>query len=284
MPSIESFLVLEDSLTIRLSNAFKRRNKETIENIDKALKDKDFPMAYHYVTQLTYLGIDEEDDYIKFILGSAFLLGQSFVTPIDKTAAREDGLPNDIIDIQANSLRQELEQRTTDKIQTEANGMVASLEEVEFYPKEDEPSSFIDGVMKGSTVVLTSLFVSRMITYGFLVQSEIVGDFTYQVSEILDKKTCPVCRVMHGKTFTVRKSLTQIETILRTVDSQEVAGLAPFPSHSKAGVEILESMSEQELEDAGWSTPPYHPACRGTLVKDGTIKVNTSVVQDFQGE
>ena len=49
----------------------------------------------------------------------------------------------------------------------------------------------------------TQMTTSRLITLGFLSQAETGGTKTYQIDEVLDDKTRPVCQYMNGKTFQV---------------------------------------------------------------------------------
>ena len=87
----------------------------------------------------------------------------------------------------------------------------------------------------------------------------------YRVSEQLDIRTCPVCREMHGKVFSVPTANSKLERWLSVSDPNELKTIATWPNQSEAGVQALRQMNTGDLQGAGWDTPPYHPFCRGLL-------------------
>lgn len=119
--------------------------------------------------------------------------------------------------------------------------------------------------------ITASMTTSRLINFGFLSEAVTMGITTYVVNEVLDDRTCPVCRMMHGKTFKVVDEYSKLMTALSTSDPQELKSIAPWPKQSKAGVAALEGMSNEELQLAGYGSPPYHPRCRGMLDNEGTV-------------
>lgn len=122
-----------------------------------------------------------------------------------------------------------------------------------------------------------NLTTSRLISLGFLSEAVEREITTYQVNEVLDEVTCDVCRMMHGKTFNVVQEYSKIMTALSTTDPQELRNVAPWPKNTKAGLAQLKSMSEDEMQLAGYGSPPYHPRCRGFLAKVGTVTEKTKM-------
>lgn len=114
-----------------------------------------------------------------------------------------------------------------------------------------------------------NLTTSRLIAFGFLSQAS-HSETQYQVNEVLDDKTCPVCQFMHGKVFSVAHEYGKVLSALGTQDPKELADVAPWPDQSKAGIKSLKAMSNVELQTAGYGSPPYHPHCRGFLSIVGT--------------
>lgn len=125
--------------------------------------------------------------------------------------------------------------------------------------------------------VNANLTTSRLISLGFLSEAVEKDITTYQVNEVLDEVTCPVCVAMHGKTFNVVQEYSKIMTALSTTDPQELRNVAPWPKQTKAGLAQLKEMSEDEMQLAGYGSPPYHPRCRGFLVKVGTVTAKTKM-------
>lgn len=94
---------------------------------------------------------------------------------------------------------------------------------------------------------------------------------TFQITEVLDKKTFPICRRMHGKTFKVDRPLARIEQKSTTSDPTEMKAAYPFPKASKVGLRELENLSSGDLAGRGCDTPPIHPSCRGVPQRTGAM-------------
>jgi len=94
---------------------------------------------------------------------------------------------------------------------------------------------------------------------GYLEQAAIE---TFEVIEINDNLTCDYCAAMDGKKFSVA---TARDKIRREVNNgpENVGTLSPFLTTRK--LEDVQSMTAQELQSAGFDTPPYHCHCRGTF-------------------
>ena len=116
-----------------------------------------------------------------------------------------------------------------------------------------------------------NLNTSRLVSFGFLAEARERGLETYDITEELDGRTCPICRRIHGTIFSVDRSLVRLEQQLVTTDPQELKAAWPFPRASKAGLLELEELSAGELQARGWDTPPFHPRCRGVLQRTGTV-------------
>lgn len=83
------------------------------------------------------------------------------------------------------------------------------------------------------------------------------GITSYTVINPLDRKTCPVCRRMHGVIYTVKSAVEYVER-RAGVDSPE--GLKkdfPFPRLNN-----VDNMSMAARRDKGYNLPPYHGRCR----------------------
>lgn len=118
---------------------------------------------------------------------------------------------------------------------------------------------------KTSLTIASSLQMSRMSGYGYLNEARARGQTVYKVNEQLDSRTCPVCRVMNGKTFVVSDALAKLDTQIRLTDPDDLRMLAPFPKKDAASITELQTLSQEQLRARGFDTPPYHPNCRGLL-------------------
>lgn len=135
-------------------------------------------------------------------------------------------------------------------------------------------------VLEGKALIdiNANLTTSRLISLGFLSEAVSKNITTYQVNEVLDDRTCPICQMMHGKTFTVMTEYSKIVTALSTTDPTELKNIAPWPSQKKTNVALLASKSNEDLQAQGLGSPPYHPLCRGYLVTVGTVTEDTPML------
>ena len=116
-----------------------------------------------------------------------------------------------------------------------------------------------------------NLTTSRLVSLGFLAEAGTTGVGSYQVNELLDAKTCRVCQYMHGKTFPIQSEQDRLMQSLSAQDPHDAASTMPWPGQSKDDLADLYSMSNEELQAAGYGSPPYHPGCRGILVMTGSV-------------
>lgn len=133
------------------------------------------------------------------------------------------------------------------------------------------------GLNRGSNYIglAANLHVSRLSTAGFLLESKALGQTTYQISEVMDKLTCPVCARMHGMTFPVSNGLDHLAKVFSIKDPSLLSQVSPWPRQTKAGVASFLNLTPGGLMDAGFHLPPYHPGCRGIVVPVETVPVLT---------
>jgi hypothetical protein len=107
-----------------------------------------------------------------------------------------------------------------------------------------------------------NLMVSRLSSFGFLLEAQYQGIETYEISAILDDHTCPVCEALDGQVFSLQDGIAQAKSIMDAEDADSLRSISPWPSQSKASVATLQNSSAQDLVDGGLSLPPYHAGCR----------------------
>lgn len=71
---------------------------------------------------------------------------------------------------------------------------------------------------------------------------------------------CDYCKSMVGRVFDVEKAAVRLA---KTVEKgfEDTSDLPPFISN-KYSAEEVEEMTDEQLQDAGFESPPYHPECR----------------------
>ena len=138
--------------------------------------------------------------------------------------------------------------------------------------------TFMEGERQVVVRMNSSLHTSRMTQWGHLTEAESLGRSFYEVDEVLDVRTCPVCRTMDGKVFPVATARGRLQFMLSNADSGRdfLKGMNPWPRQTASAVGSLEKLATGELIQNGLDTPPYHPFCRGILRK--TEKVSDVVL------
>ncbi len=161
----------------------------------------------------------------------------------------------------------------------------ANLEKSEVGVQKINPINVIDllnqaavSIGKNAIDVASSLQMSRLAQYGFVSEANARGITTYVINEVLDGRTCPVCRQMHKKEFQVKDALQKLDALIRVTAPEDLKALAPFPKQDAESIKALSTMTSEQLRSHGFDTPPYHPLCRGLL----STKANTPALESPQ--
>ena len=156
----------------------------------------------------------------------------------------------------------------------------ADLEEEVLKAEFDLAAALNDAVDKGGKVAINlgaTLTTSRLVTLGFLSQAKKLGRKTYQVDEVLDDRTCPVCMEMNGTPFDVDRQYDRTLQALAASDPQDLKAIAPWPE-----LDGVAGGDPDELQARGYGAPPYHPGCRGmlSLVDEEEVQVPATEGED----
>ena len=282
-PKIEAVLALEASVGHSIAAGWLPIARAKMAEIGQAVARGRFTDAYDACASLTLTSLVERQRRRLEELGvAAVLLGASRLQPLQLTSLMtgERPLPQ-VIATALDQLTVMLEDDAADRIRTAAANVVALAEETRHQAEMSVFKSELDladalnaavlGNGRGLIDVGANLVTSRLVSYGFLDQALTLNLETYQVTEILDGRHCPVCEFMHGKTFRVAREAARVEQVLQILDPAELRSAAPWPKQDAASLQQLRSMSAGELQAAGFGSPPYHPGCRGQLVPSGTV-------------
>ncbi len=125
--------------------------------------------------------------------------------------------------------------------------------------------SFAEGGAS-SLQMASSLNSSRVATWGFVGESEMMGKLKYKLSAVLDNRTSKFCEFINGHEFEIEDAKELVNRALQAQDPAELRTIQAWPDQSKAGMAEIEGMSTEELVAAGLHIPPYHPYCRTICV------------------
>ena len=89
----------------------------------------------------------------------------------------------------------------------------------------------------------------------------------FEIRAVLDHRTTPICREMHGRVIEVKKAVKMRDALIEAKSPEEVLEIVPWVK-----AEQVEGIDSAHLP-AGMSMPPYHFRCRTrTVALTGTSK------------
>ena len=281
----ENFLILERSLSDRLKKRWAQQFGPIKKRLLAAVKNDDPITAHDIVESLDQLAELHKGmhSYIEYVSTAALLFGASRVRPLNETTLMKGPKRVPPAVKAATKVFEKLLLESRKTIKKIAHQMLNEIERQKVLEHEAElfkadaikdEQYYIDRIQEageGTIDIAASLHTSRLSSYGFLVEAEATNVTEYQIDEVLDSRTCALCNYMHGKTFTVERSLGKVEQVVMVDDPEELKVIAPFFQQTKESLRELHTLSESELQAKGLDMPPFHPGCRGLLAVAGTI-------------
>lgn len=89
---------------------------------------------------------------------------------------------------------------------------------------------------------------------------------TFTIAGPDDNLTCPFCREMLGRSFSLAPELQNLDSMLAT-GPEALATVKPFLKGSMT-LDDLSGMDDSTIQDLGFALPPYHPHCRHRLIAE----------------
>jgi len=291
MPKISAYLDLEKGLKAKLKSKMDKHIKAKAAKIGGRLSRGNIPGALEVVNTIDmsvcYVGMNK---YLRQHATMTMLLGSSGLTPVKETQIyRSKRLPDEgkLIIVQLKKMLDDSTKRLRkkasiiiDKFEQEAKDIdFGKLEKADPIIKEITEAQLIS---EGDNVLdlSASLQSSRLAAMGHVIEAEALGVTTYRISEQLDRRTCPVCSVMHGKEFSIVEARGKLDAAISTDDPAELKQVSPWPKQDANSVADLRNMSSEQLVSSGFQTPPYHPMCRGQLVVTSAVEPLSPAVLD----
>ena len=302
--SPEVFLDLEDGLTDALLEPWVPTGNDLTEEVIGLVDDGQFDDALGVTTDLDYTPLitKTEGSLIAFGIAAMILGAQRSRNNRSATFIEKDPLPPQLGQ-SGGATQDTLSNSFSTENQTTARNMInqwqaastipavrAGKVDVVLHPNKSQPEilgrrSTLDrtfGTQYRAALALSqaknialasSLHTSRMFQWGFLSEAQRINLQFYEVDEVLDSKTCPVCRRMDGTVFPIGPAKQTLQNLLEqgSVEAGNLKLLAPWPRQDKQSVARLSRMNSDELLQSGYGTPPYHPFCRGILKRTSKV-------------
>ena len=293
MAKLEAFLVLEATLADKLGANYKKHIAIQGKKITKKLVAGDIAGAVKAVDKIdlskSYKGLNKFLIHFKTM---TMLFGSNRITTLKETEIyKTKKVPGEgtliinqlkiMIADSSNTVKTKALKLIDDFEQESKNIDTVKIEKAAISIQE----IIIDDLTATGTTSLNiaaSLSASRLAGMGYVYEAEILGITTYRVSEQLDRRTCPVCKIMHGQEFSVSSARSKLNEAIRTTNPQDLKVLAPWPKQDPQSLKQLREMSTADLVGANFQTPPYHPMCRGQLVTSETVSELPQKILDEQ--
>lgn len=278
----EAFIALEGLLAKHLQTELDKSLSDLLREVSALVTNGRYEEAAQAAQALNLDAVYESSkDMIERQTSMAMMFGASRVSHTPGTTAVGLGFEQEMVTQASMNFRQHLA-LAADAMREKAMQLIALAREegpgeppqaVEILKAERrilrDFASFMDKEGKAQMNLISSLHTSRVSAYGFTAEANVLGLTEYQISEQLDNRTCPVCQRMHGKKFKVEDARKLLTVVLRTSDPEQLKALQPWPSRSEETLKEIDSLSAEDLVARGWHIPPFHPRCRGLLVRAG---------------
>ena len=284
----EAFIDLEQLLHVQTDLLWRKKWKELEKEMNRLVNEGNWDAAQKIANNIDLSDITEElEGLARTLAEAALFLGASrIVNPED---ADFFGEPDErLIENAVLQWSIVLERNASIALQTTAEIQLADMERLRAEKKlntiiKADPSLARVG-RQGTqfSQAAAALMISRMSTAGFMAQAQASGIKVYRVTEVMDAATCPVCSLMHNKTYPVAAGAALSGAIMNATDPESLKGIAPWPSQSAANVKRMGNMSQGQLISGGHNLPPYHPNCRGIValeVKNSQAALSLGAVQ-----
>lgn len=300
----EVFLDLEDGLTASLLEPWTPVGDEITDEVVSLVDDGQFNDAIDRTTGLDYTPLITKTDGALITFGiAAMILGASrarntraatFIEkdPLPPQLGQSVAATQDTLSTSFGTQQQKTAQNLINQwgAASTVPAVRAGKVDVVLHPNKTQPEilgrkSTLDRTFstqyRSALAVNTlknvglasSLHTSRMFQWGFLSEAQRINLQFYEVDEVLDSLTCPVCRRMNGTVFPIGPAKQRLQNLLEqgSIEAGNATLLAPWPRQDKQSVARLTRMGSDELLQSGYGTPPYHPFCRGILKQTSKV-------------
>ena len=273
----EAFLAIEKSLSGKLHKELRKSYVVLSTRIAKAVGNGDYAKAYDLVDTLKLESrVTRMKSFIRLMGVQALVYGARDFSKARDSVFSTEGLPKEL-ETATEFFLNSVAQNMTENMKTKLRQLIAKEENANAVTKSATKTftkdfvSNVDKFGRNSIDIASSLHTSRLANWGFTVEAEFRGATSYRVSEVLDGRTCPVCREMDNKVFPVQSTKSFLEQSLSVTDPNDLKSVARFPSQTKQGILDLRKKNISELIQDGIMTPPFHPMCRGVLRKTSIV-------------
>lgn len=276
MVDFRVYAELEEGLHAHLLRAWSKYAATQYAAISEAVKAQDWPTAYALAQALDLTDVVAgQTDFIRATLKTCALFGARMAGSEYTNLLSSLDFGN-TLDKSMSVFMRGVEWNASMAIQDSAAQLIAEaqasvVQKAEKKPKPRFVKEFVSFRKEGDAALqlVSSLHTSRMSTWGFTGEADLLGEVEYELSAVLDGRTSDFCRLINGKKFKVVDARKSIVEILSLEDPNDAKTLQPWPKQTKDALAEFATMSAEELTQRNLHIPPFHPRCRTMLVKLG---------------
>lgn len=265
-----TFLVLESTLLKRLRKAWRPVAAAYHARITEAIKQGNYAAAYETARHLDLSHIGAKNrEFVKYLTLACVNFGAKVVTGNRDTvvgAGNHEALLNKTTD----SLIYAIENTLMMEMVSSALRLIA-LNDPSRLALKLEPDEYVNDFVSFSRdgdkllQLIASQHTSRMSTWGFVAEAEVLDVTQYRVTAVLDGRTSDFCRMMNGHIFEVADARRTVNQVLSLDNPEDIKAVQPWPKQNKAAIAEFKGMSADDLVARNLHIPPYHPMCRTLL-------------------
>lgn len=266
---IETILQIENSLATRLGTSLRKYLTPILKELAEHTSAQKWDDAYRIITAIDVAPTVEDNDTLiqatalaSMKFGAGRISDSVSITP-DSTEALRTRATKAFKSILSTSINNAAKAQLRDEISSLQRELLVNTVKADTLLRPFQSfSENADTILK----VTSQLHTSRLSALGFTAEADIKDILEYKVNEQLDNRGCPVCREMHGKSFSVESARGSLMRIIDETDPEVIKQVQGWPSQSKDGLKELRGLTSEQLVSRNWHIPPYHPYCRGILV------------------
>lgn len=121
-----------------------------------------------------------------------------------------------------------------------------------------------------SLQLIATLHASRLSNWGFIGEADMRGLTQYKLNAMLDNRTSEFCRMINGKVFTIDQARGLVDRSIYADNPEDLREIQPWPLQTKASMDDLRSLTNDQLAGRGFHVPPFHPGCRTMMTRVDT--------------
>lgn len=281
MIDLRAYLEIEQALKKRLIRSWRAEALPTYEGVQSAVLAKEWGKAYDLASRVSLSNVGTQNrDFIQYMLLASANFGALMASP-SKTTMMSSGAFGNTLGAVTDTFLLYLTNQGTYQVYKNLVQSIAAAKAAETVQKAEESDRFVKSFVSFSKdgdaalQLVSSLHTSRLATWGFTAEAEVLGVTTYRLTAVLDGRTSDFCRTINGRTFQVEEARRSIVSILGAQTPEETKSLQPWPQQSKDAIAEYRTLSSEELTARGLHIPPFHPRCR-TLCARVTSRVQAT--------